>query len=290
MKWNKKIKEFFVFTASEQKGILVLLIIIAITLAIPYVYRILFPQPALSEAWKKELSTWQEDSLQTQKDTIKVLSTRKVFFSFNPNTSSDTQLRALGFSENAIKNLLHYRAKNGVITKKEDLKKIYGVTPGYYKLIEPYIIIPSFSEKFVRVKKPEEKITLLDLNSLDSLQLISFKGIGPSFAKRILKFRNSLGGYYSISQLSEVYGMNDTIIMVLKKHCVIDSALIKKIRINTLTAVELSKHPYISKYQSNGLMNYRKLQGSFKNARDFMASKIFPDSMARKILPYLDYN
>jgi DNA uptake protein ComE-like DNA-binding protein len=34
--------------------------------------------------------------------------------------------------------------------------------------------------------------------------------VGPATAKKILKFRNSLGGFYSVEQLRELYGMKDS--------------------------------------------------------------------------------
>ena len=38
-------------------------------------------------------------------------------------------------------------------------------------------------------------ITKMDLNTVDSIQLLGVKGVGPVFAHRIINYRNVLGGF-----------------------------------------------------------------------------------------------
>ena len=56
--------------------------------------------------------------------------------------------------------------------------------------------------------KKLEKGATIDLNSADTLLLTRVPGIGASFARRIYKYRELLGGYYVVEQLQEVYGMD----------------------------------------------------------------------------------
>ena len=102
---------------------------------------------------------------------------------FDPNTADSIELLQLGFKPWMAKNMLKYRAKNGVYRKKESLRKIYGMTDELYAQIEPYIVITLPQDSFAKSDSiPErnwqiKKDTILELNSCDTAELQYLKGI-----------------------------------------------------------------------------------------------------------------
>ena len=48
----------------------------------------------------------------------------------------------------------------------------------------------------------------IDINTADSTAWVALNGIGPGFAKRIITYREKLGGFYQVDQLKEVYGLD----------------------------------------------------------------------------------
>ncbi|MBK7310285.1 MAG: helix-hairpin-helix domain-containing protein [Sphingobacteriaceae bacterium] len=126
----------------------------------------------------------------------------------------------------------------------------------------------------------------MELNSADSLALIELKGIGPAYAKRILKYRNLLGGFTSIQQVKEIYGMTDDLYQLIASQCTINSSSIKKININTVDFKALNKHPYID-YELTKRIFILKKNG--KITEENIAEIIEDDQLTTKIKPYLEY-
>ena len=82
----------------------------------------------------------------------------------------------------------------------------------------------------------------IDLNSADTTLLKRVPGIGSSFARRIVKYRDLLGGYYVVEQLQEVYGMDRERYDAIHPYFTIGTA----VRPLTLTIDSISYHPYLS--------------------------------------------
>ena len=132
--------------------------------------------------------------------------------------------------------------------------------------------------------KANKVISKFDINIADTTQLMQIKGIGPAYAKRIIKYRDLLGGFYSIDQISETYGLNPEIIPELKKYGIIGNY--KKININDLGK---TKHPYL-KYNEIKVINaYKKQHGPFKSKEDLRNIKILDDATIAKLEPYLSF-
>jgi competence protein ComEA len=97
----------------------------------------------------------------------------------------------------------------------------------------------------------------IELNSADTTELKSLRGIGSGFARRIVKFRDKLGGFYCKEQLLEVYGLDENIFNLIKDGVLVDVSTIKKMKVNELSIKELKNHPYISYYQALAIVNAR---------------------------------
>ena len=68
----------------------------------------------------------------------------------------------------------------------------------------------------------------IELNSADSAALVSIRGIGPLTAGRIIRYRNALGGFASVSQLQEVTGMTDRNYQMILQQIFVDCSKIQK--------------------------------------------------------------
>ena len=130
--------------------------------------------------------------------------------------------------------------------------------------LAPYILIKSSLSttekeyKNTNQKKEQNVETVIDLNAADSIQLISIKGIGPVISKRILRYRNSLGGFHSIEQLKEVYGIQDSLFNELKKKIKTNPETIRKINLNEVETDDLRLHPYFKFIIAQSIVNFRK--------------------------------
>lgn len=215
-------------------------------------------------------------------------------FVFNPNTVTMQELIKLGFREKTASTFIKFRSRGFKFKEKEDLKKIYGVSDYLYNTLEPYILIDNkgsnHSDNKIDDKnsvKNNKGKKIIELNSCDSLDLIDLKGIGPSYAKRILKYRSMLGGFISTEQLKEVYGFSDELYAEIKPFIKTDPALIKKININGDDFKTVNKHPYISYELCKQIFNYkRKTPITADNFKDVLND----EAVYIKLLGYINFN
>jgi competence ComEA-like helix-hairpin-helix protein len=134
----------------------------------------------------------------------------------------------------------------------------------------------------------ENGFQTVDINRTDSAELLPLPGIGPVFAGRIIKYRNLLGGFVSVDQLLEVYGMPEETLDMIRDRLSIDTSVIRKIRLDSATFRELLRHPYLNYEQVKALVNYRDFSGGIGSSRKLMDNSILPDSILQRVLPYLD--
>jgi DNA uptake protein and related DNA-binding proteins len=143
---------------------------------------------------------------------------------------------------------------------------------------------PSFKSQ--KTKNKQSPIPLIELNQADSAKLDQLPGIGPVFASRIIKYRTILGGYYSIDQLYEVYGMKPETVDKIKQYIMVDTLKIQRIDLNTASFRQINAHPYISYDQTKVICKYRD-----KNKILFMSQleslQIFTSTDIQKLRPYL---
>ena len=216
-------------------------------------------------------------------------------FVFNPNTITETDAQKLGFSKKLSATLINFRNKGGKFFKPEDLKKLYGLSPKLYSEIESYILIPKkeynrdsvFANKHTYEKKIFTR-ELVEINTADSLAIVFLKGIGPGFTKRIMKYSTLLGGFHSISQLKEVYGMTDSVFLSLSTQIKLDVNAITKIPINAIDFNSLRKHPYFNFQLAQAVINFRNKHGKL-NESDIKNLGVFSEEKLSLILPYLSY-
>ncbi|TFG43805.1 MAG: hypothetical protein E4H43_01275 [Bacteroidia bacterium] len=131
---------------------------------------------------------------------------------------------------------------------------------------------------------------LLDLNTCDSALLEALPGIGPVLSVRIIKYRNLLGGYASVAQLKEVYGLPEETFSLISARVFADSLAVRKIRINEADFKELIRHPYFQRTEVSAIIKYRELEGKIKDIGIMIDNNLISTGTARKIGAYLDFD
>jgi competence ComEA-like helix-hairpin-helix protein len=211
-------------------------------------------------------------------------------FYFNPNNLPVEKWKELGFDDKQIRIIKNYEAKGGKFYKKEDLKKIYGISESEYAVLEPYIQIPEEhknNKKEFTPFKNEKNSEVIELNSADTAELKKLKGIGSYYAKKIIVYRTKLGGFYKKEQLLEVKGIDSARYAGFSDYISINKFLVRTININTATFDELKSHPYLNYNIANSLINLRKVHGKFNSVADIKKSALITELVYEKISPYL---
>ncbi len=234
---------------------------------------------------------------------------KAVLFQFDPNKLPLEQWVALGLSERQAASILRYEAKGGQFRTKRDVAKMHVVDPELYARWEPFILLPdSFQRKTYAEHKryPEyerrDSTTIrssersvftakakVEINTADTTALVEVRGIGPAFARSIVKYRDRLGGFHSLDQLNEVYILRDKpeAVADLKTRLLLDTLMVRRFPLNSFTAEELGPHPYAGWKVAKALVAYRKQHGGFKNVADIKGCVLVTDSVYRKLAPYL---
>jgi DNA uptake protein ComE-like DNA-binding protein len=283
------IKEYFNYSKQEVRGVLVLLILILLVFILPLIVETFYSKDNLDTSVLKDVEL-KTINLQKKEQLI-------IYTNFNPNTVSYSELLKLGLSEKQAKTFINYRKSGGVFKKPKDLKKVYSIDDKLYSKIEPYIVIPHESNKknsVVKKQKTKPKKTYshiedkkIELNGAEIPDLIKLYGIGDVLSKRVIKYRDKLGGFVKPEQLLEVYGVNKEIYNRIKYNIVVDTSKINKIDINKATFKEINAHPYISYVDTKRILKYRKIIGKFNNTKELIDNKLVEDSTYNKLRPYL---
>jgi len=124
--------------------------------------------------------------------------------------------------------------------------------------------------------------TIVEINASDSTQLMKIPGIGASFAKRIIGYRNLLGGYYRLEQIQEVYGMYVELYEKIVLYLRADSTKIILIPVNTASLDKLKSHPYLNFYQAKAIVEMRKKKGKLENIHELdLLEEFTPEDLDR---------
>ena len=208
-------------------------------------------------------------------------------FPFDPNILAKDGWMKMGLRENTINAIINYRNKGGKFFSKDDLKKIYTLSSEEFVMLEPFIRLKHDSINKKNFISETTNLLQIELNSADTLDLQQLRGIGPSFARRIVKYRTMLGGYHSKEQLQEVYGMDSTRYSGFAEHIYVNADSVKKININVASIKEMIRHPYIEFYMAKSIITYRKEIGNYSELTQIKNAKLIYEELYQKIAPYL---
>ncbi len=205
---------------------------------------------------------------------------------FDINKVSKPELVKMGLREWQAKRILTYREKVRPYQKPNDLYKVYGMDSALVDQLIPFITIDSADFK-ASPKRTERKPTIIEINSADSISLLTLPGIGPAYARRIKQYREKLGGFYYKEQLLEVYGMDEERLKQFESWITIDKNNIDKIDLNQATFKELVHHPYLDYEVVKNIMNFREQVRPYKSVDELKQIELIDGVLFSKIANYL---
>ena len=313
------LKEAFSFTQNEARGALVLLLVLIVFVLLMNLSDAFFTgnPPEITIEHIQRLEETTEVLKRTESKAYSNYNYTKEArkkFPFDPNTASVPTLISLGFPSYLAERIDKYRNKGGKFKKVEDLQKIYGLTPKLWREIAPFVQLssPASSQKYPekqeftqiqsaqptftpfetnkvgteRTTSTKSKSIRFDLNAADTTQLKLLPGIGSGYAKRIIAYRDKLGGFLEVEQVSETYQLSELAIQSISEQCFVQ----KEVRKIALNKVDKITHPYLTYAQAHSLVSYRKQHGSYKNEQDLRAIKTLDENTIQRILPYLSFD
>lgn len=309
MPTKKWVKEYLTFTKKDRVGGFVFVAVVAGCVLLP---------PLFAE--KRETAVLRSDSVLLlamdtlqKRETVKRTafwnenedvadnrfepSETKAFvagdlFFFDPNTASFDDWRRLGLNERTAKTVLKYLSKGGKFYRPEDLQKIWSMPEGFYDRVKNHIRIPPTARNYpVYENKPfkreERRPAVLNINEADTAALIALPGIGSKLSARIVNFRDKLGGFYSVEQIGETWGLPDSTFQKLKPRLQVDASTVRKMNVNTATKDELKVHPYVRWNLANAIVEYRNQHGPFKSLEELKSIVLVDEATFEKISHYL---
>ena len=292
------IRQFMLYSRSERRAVIALVVFIMIVVALPAVIRFYIKKPTVSYRWTATypdlLAFHHRDSigLMDMKDgegeSASNQDRKLIPFYFDPNTIGMDEWQRMGLSEKQAAVIEKYKGKGGRFRKPDDMRKIYVLSDADKDQLVPYVRI---SNSDLRVVEEEKMIHYsIEINTADSAAFEELYGIGPYLASKVIKYRNSLGGFYRIEQVGEAYGMRDSTLGLIRTHLTVKPSLITKISINTVEYETLRKHPYVHAKIAHAIISYRNMNGKFESLEQLKDIKQISSDQYEKLSHYLTIN
>ncbi len=246
-------------------------------------------------------------------------------FAFDPNTLSAEEWDSLGMPRHISRSIRNFLAAGGSFRFREDLRRIYLLEDWMYEELEAYIELPARplqktagnssssasgekkgdsgplvaaardannptgsnpykkTDHVIHVAEP----LLVNLNLADTTELQKIRGIGPAFSRRIVGYRNLLGGFINTEQLLEVFGLDSTRFEAIREFVTTDTMHVNKINLNTADYAELIRHPYINRQTANAILKFRDQHGPYSEINELSKSYLIDSKTIGRIKPYL---
>ena len=312
-------KDFFYFSKGQRIGIIVLIVLIVLVIVANYTLSYFFTSSQkdgtafLVEAdrFKNSLvsrdsirqAEWQQKYEARQREyeekyrhnafypSSKTYDKKQTYslFPFDPNVTDSVGFVRLGIKPNVASGILKYRKKGGFFRSKADFAKVYGISPEKQKELEPFITIAEIKQVKTELVSTKRTDIVVELNSADTTQLMQVKGIGRGYAKAIVRFRQQTGGFVSVDQLSEIYGMRPENLERIRPYCKVNPDLVQKLRVNVATTEKLKAHPYFNFYQAKAVYELRRKKGKLKDINDLKTLTEFTSEELNKLKSYLSF-
>ena len=293
----KNIKSYFLFSKEQRNGIFILFILIIVIQGGWFVYNTTKTKDNLPSEEEKQ---WL--AMQPQLDRLKATSSDKKYEikPFNPNFITDYKGYKLGMSVAEIDRLIAFRKTNKYVNSPTEFQNITQVSDSLLATISPYFKFPDWvtnkkePKEYVHYEKTafykKEKTSIVDINTATTEDLMKINGIGPGFSERILNFRESLGGFVSMEQMQDVWGLPPEVITKLNANFkLVPSAQLKKIDINNASLKEIAQFPYFRYALAKEIVTYRSMNGDLKNVNDLTKIKGLSSEKASIIALYLNF-
>jgi DNA uptake protein ComE-like DNA-binding protein len=291
-----KISPYFKFSSEQRSGVFLLLSLIIIIQMICFFVD--FSTIVITDPREQK---WL--SIQSQIDSLKANNKKELpkMYPYNPNFITDYKGYKLGMSVKEIDRLLAFRKGNKYVNSAIEFQSVTKVSDSLLKVMAPLFKFPDWVKNKKQYKGYEnktnaafakkEKVVFIDINKASQEDLIKIYGIGEAISLRILKYKESLGGFVSMEQMNDVWGLSPEVVANLNSHFRVSTrSEFKKVDINNASLKEISQFPYFKYALAKEIVTYRSMNGDIKNIEDLIKIKGFPVEKARIIGLYLDFN
>lgn len=294
MKPDQNWRSLFDFTRHERRGIYVLLVIWTVLMITRFLLKTAPLEPVPLAA--SEVKVWS-DSLDRKIE----LHQRQPSYPwklhpFNPNRTKAVEYKKMGYPPGFIDALFQFKREHNFINSEEEFLSLWPFTSSQIQDIRANIELTykpvqtvGYQREFAGQKHKSAKHLSIRINHADTAEWMQVRGIGPVLAKRIVLYRNLLGGFHHPNQLYEVYGLDSNVINPQFIEFISDGIL-NKLPVNQLDAKELSRHPYLTWKEAGSLVQYRKQHGKYNAMRDLKKVMALDSNRLKKLEPYLDFH
>lgn len=280
-------------TNSQQNGIFLLVGAILIGLSGYFYYTNNYSNLNQNQNFIDTITQEKIDSLKLVK-AKQSQSYKYKIYPFNPNFLKAGKAYRLGLSADEHERLLAYRDKEKWINSAEDFQKVTQISDKLLKEISPYFKFPDWVVQQQQVKnetKPEIVLSFeqkQDLNLVSADDLKKINGIGEMRSKRIINYRNKIGGFRSDIQLKDVWGLSHEVISEITSKITVKSNLEQpKIDINKASLIELAEIPYFDYELAREIFQFIKVNEGIKSFEELSKLQQFPSSKINRIKLYL---
>ena len=315
--YKNKFASYFNFSKKERIGTFVLLALILLFTCLPFFYPLFIKEKKYDQtAFVKEIATLNEMQADSNNKKYKNNQYQQngyqnyyadkpekfdrpsnvEYFYFDPNTLNIPGWIKLGIKEKTAVSIQKYINKGGRFYKAADINKIWGLSEDDKAKLIPFVQIDEsrFAKKQAdkmyaasNYEKPVFVKLLIDINAADTNAFIALPGIGSKLALRIISFRDKLGGFYSINQIGETFGLPDSTFQKIKPRLSISNFAVRQLNINTASLEEMKAHPYIRYAIANAVFQYRGQHGKFNLISELKKIMLLTDDVYAKLLPYV---
>ena len=279
-------QSLFVFTRSQRNGLL-LLVFLMVSVQLSY-YFIDFnavetnpPERAQWLALERKIDSFQRAKPKFQR------------FPYNPNFISDAKGYKIGMSVAEIDRLHAFRAQGRFVNSAAEFQSVTKVSDSLLAVISADFKFPGWVRKSRKIQAPvfrEGRMTQIDINAATKEELMAVYGIGDALSDRILKQKEILGGFVSMEQMQDVWGLHEQVVEKLKQQFVVKTVpAVKKIKVNDASVKELAQFPYFRYALAKEIVTYRSMNGAIRNADDLKNIKNFPLDKISIIALYLEF-
>ncbi|RME92052.1 MAG: hypothetical protein D6772_17410 [Bacteroidetes bacterium] len=214
-------------------------------------------------------------------------------YPFDPNQITQEELIAFGVPAKAAVNWTKFLEAGGRFRQTADIEKIYGLPPEWSERLQAFVRVsttksnsPNAQSRTVGAPTSTRTPVTIDINRAEAEEWQQLYGIGPVLSKRIVNFRDKLGGFYRVEQVGETYGLPDSTFQRILPQ-LRPSPLLRPLYINQASEEELAAHPYIHRLSAKLIVNYRREHGAFKNIEDLHKLYGLEEGLVERIQPYL---
>lgn len=295
------------FTSGQRKGILALFLLVVVFQVIYFM--VASHDFTTEEAQSAEKKEWLAH--QAEIDAIKAKGSNKkdTIYPFNPNYISDHKGYTLGMSVAEIDRLHAFRKTGKFVNSADDFQSVTKVSDDLLTKISPYFKFPDWvnqknrtqeKEKkeaepaFAKSGKPfakeEKKIVQIDINDALEEDLVKVYGIGPAFAKKILRRRAELGAFGSMDQMDDFTDLSTEAVKGLKKSFFVGATPdVTKLNVNSASLQQLSRFPYFNKGLAKAIITKRSMNGKIRSIDELSKINDFPVDKIKIIALYLEF-